>query len=233
MPARIGSLIDKRDNFEIIRDQIAAILVVESENQQALAASAVPEKDPRLWKLRVFTERSNAWEEWLEAPSEQLDHAPIVNVSFETDSVDGAASTVVNRQKMNGVFHIDCYGYGVASADGDGHKPGDQEAALVAQRAVRLVRNILMAEAYVFLGLPRGPNQFVAKRMVQSRTMSQLPLDNASVQQISACRLALQVDFNEFSPQIETEILEFISVTVRRAETGEVLLKAKYEPEDS
>ena len=46
-------LIDKLDTFEIVRDEIAAILATEIASQEALAAG---EPDPTLWRLRVFLE---------------------------------------------------------------------------------------------------------------------------------------------------------------------------------
>jgi hypothetical protein len=70
-PARalIGKLITRPKNFTVVRDQIAAILKSETLGQQALAAAA--EEDPRLWTLRVFTERSNPWGVWLDNPPEK------------------------------------------------------------------------------------------------------------------------------------------------------------------
>jgi len=60
MPALITTLVENLDNSELICDQIAAILATESAAQQALATLAG--KNPKLWKLRVFAERTNAWE---------------------------------------------------------------------------------------------------------------------------------------------------------------------------
>ena len=59
----IAELIDKQDNSEIVRDQIAAILATEVANQQALATA--DGKDPADYKLRIYTERSNPWEAFL------------------------------------------------------------------------------------------------------------------------------------------------------------------------
>lgn len=228
MPALITTLIDRRDNFEVIRDQIAAIILTESVGQQALAEAADPAKDPRLWKLRVYVERSNPWGDFQDASPIQIDVPPIVNVTFESSSGDKSASTQSARQKVTGTFNIDCYGYGVAGDDGDGHKAGDEAAGIEAARAARLVRCILMAEHYQYLGLPRGSNQFVGSRWVSSLTMFQPAVGNETLQQIVGCRLALQVDFNEFSPQFEAETLEILAATVLRAETGEIYFKAQY-----
>lgn len=224
MTSLIIELIDKRDSSEIIRDQIAAILVVESARQQALAAAAAG-KDPKQWKLRVFLERSNPISEWVDCPDPIDDPSPIISVRLDRVDYDMRASNVVERQKATGIFHLDCYGYGVSSSDGgEGHEPGDMRGALEAQRAARLVRNILCAGAYTYLGL-RG---VVWRRWPQSIQMLQPPAEERSVQHIGAARFELQVEFNEFSTQVEGELLELISVTVLRRETGEIYLTAQY-----
>jgi len=74
----IPNLIDKQDSFEIIRDQIAAILSTEVASQMALAIAEA--KEPNDWKMRIFIERSNPWEQWLNNPTE--DKSPIVNVWY-------------------------------------------------------------------------------------------------------------------------------------------------------
>lgn len=217
----IPSLIDKQDSFEIIRDKIAAILVAESASQQALATAAA--KDPNLWKLRVFTERSNPWEQWL---NDQTDTSPIINVWFDNLTSDAKASNVMKRQKIDGIFNIDCYGLGIsADVPAGGHTPGDQEAAFESQRAFRLVRNILMAGPYTYLDL----RKLVWSRTLQAGTSFQPQLDGRGIQQVLATRLALRVEFNEFAPQSEAEVLELISIDVKRTEDGEIVLEADYD----
>lgn len=217
----ITELIDKQDSFEIIRDQIAAILVTEVANQMQLATDGG--KDPNDWKLRVFKERSNPWEQLL---NEQADRSPIVNVWFDNTNFDPGAGSTVERQKTEGVFNIDCYGYGLSEDEpGGGHKPGDREAALEVHKAIRLVRNILMAGSYTYLGL-RG---LVWQRWPQSITVFQPQLDGRQMQQIVGARVAFRVVFNEFSPQVTPETLELLSVTVDKLETGELLVNADYQ----
>lgn len=217
----ITELIDKQDSFEIIRDQIAAILVTEVANQMQLATDGG--KDPNDWKLRVFKERSNPWEQLL---NEQADRSPIVNVWFDNTNFDPGAGSTVERQKTEGVFNIDCYGYGLSEDEpGGGHKPGDREAALEVHKAIRLVRNILMAASYTYLGL-RG---LVWQRWPQSITVFQPQLDGRQMQQIVGARVAFRVVFNEFSPQVTPETLELLSVTVDESETGELLVNADYQ----
>jgi hypothetical protein len=221
----IDTLIDKEDNFEIIRDEIAAILVTESAAQQALAVIAA--KDPDLWKLRVFTERSNPIEEWRDVVPGTTDESPIINVWYDNGSFPMNKGNVVERQVHEGVFNIDCYGLGLSAPDGGGHKLGDKEAALEAQRAVRLVRNILMAAIYTYLGQPKQ-GRFVWRRWPQNITVFQPQIDGRPVQHVVGARVALRVDFNEFSPQVTPETLELVSVDVKRTEDGEIVLNADY-----
>lgn len=217
----IENLIDKQDTFEIIRDQIAAILATETASQMALATAAG--KDPLDWKMRIFTERSNPWEQWL---NEQTDKSPIVNVWYDNSSFDPAVSNIVERQGTEAIFNIDCYGYGVSSDDGaTGHIPGDREAALTVQKALRLTRNILMAAEYAYLGL-RGT---VWQRWPQSINIFQPPIDGRQAQQVVGARIAFRVKFNEFSPQFNLNVVELVSINVLRTEDGEIVAEADYD----
>lgn len=218
--ALIDTLIDKQDNFEIVRDQMAAILKLEVVNQMALAVAAV--KDPELWNLKIFTERSNPWEEYLEPNS---DKTPLVNVWYDSGNFPEGQGDVVERQLHEGIFNIDFYGCAVSSDDGAGHKPGDREAALEVQRAVRLGRNILMAGINTYLQL----QGLVWQRWPQSITIFQPQLNNQAVEQVMGARLALKVSFNEFSPQVTPETLELLTVDVKRTEDGEIVLEADYD----
>lgn len=229
MPAQIQALIEKRDNFEILRDEIAAILLLESEKQQEYARLA--SKDASLWKLRVHVEASNPWAEFLDAPDSDSpleDTSPIVNVSFESLTFDPSRGNVVERQQSSpGIFNVDCMGYAQSSAKGGGgHEPGDKAAALETQRAVRLVRNILMSSYYVYLG-QRG---LVGRRWIQSVQAFQPQLDNRQVQHVVAARIALHVDFNEFSPQYVGTPLTLVSTEVTRSgsDPTQILLKADF-----
>lgn len=218
----IDTLINKQDNVEIVRDQIAAILAIEVASQRAMAIAAG--KDPNDWTLRVYTEASNPWNQYLE--DNPADVSPLVNVWWSSSTYDGGASNIVERQKSDAVFYLDCYGYAVSKDDpAGGHSPGDREAALVCQRAVRLVRNILMAAEYTYLGL-QGT---VWKRWPQSVTIFQPEAENPAAQQIVAARLAFQVSFNEFSPQVTPVILEYLATDVKRAEDGLIVVETDYD----
>lgn len=212
----IQFLIDKRDNSEIIRDQIAAILALNVAAQMAFATGEG--EDPEAWRLRVYQERSNPWENATGAVS------PVVNVWLESTAVNPRASDTVERQTYSGVFNIDVYGFGTSKGDGAGHVPGDQNAAEEAQRGVRLVRNILMSSLYTYLEL-RG---VVGGRMVDAVTIFQ-PKPESNAVHVVGARVSLRVDFLEFSPQYVGQPLEVLGAKVYAAEDGEILIEAQYD----
>lgn len=212
----IDTLIDKTDTSELIRDKLADILVTESANQIALATTA-GNPDPSKWALRVFTECANPFEDFL---NEDPNPAPLINVWFDSASFDMARGNVVERQMAEGVFNVDCYGYAASHETTDGHAPGDRDAALEAQRAARLVRNILMAATYTYLGM-RG---YVGRRWIASIKAFQPSFDAPHVSHVVGVRVALAIVYNELSPQVTGEALEGVTLTTKRAEDGAVLL---------
>lgn len=219
----IATLIDKQDTVEIVRDQVAALLAIETAAQVALATTA-GKSNPDDWKLRVYQERSNPWEN---LPGKDGDTSPIVNVWWDSSTFDKSASNIVERQKTVATFNVDCYGYAQsANAVAGGHTAGDQGAAEAVQRAVRLVRNILMAGEYTYLGLARG---IVWQRWIDAITMMQPQQNNQNVHHVVAARLAFSVGFNEFSPQVPPETLELLTTEVRRTEDDQIVILADYE----
>ncbi len=226
-------LIDKQDGFEVVRDQIG-LLLVENQATQVALATAASKPDPNEWKLRVFLERSNPWEQFTNAPTDASpDQSPVVNVWYESGSFDMARSNPVSRQNHEGTFNIDVYGWGIAAEiGGGGHTPGDLEAALIAQRGVRLCRNILLSAQNVYLQLraKQRPDVAVGLRWVQSITSFQPEIQNESAHAIVGIRLALRVQFSEFAQQVdETNLLEFIAVDIHRASDGMLIAEADFE----
>lgn len=214
-------LIDKEDNFEVVRDQIALILATESANQMVKAVAAA--EDPLLWKLDVYTERSNPWAKWA---NNQADRAPVINVWFDTGTFPESRGNRVSRQLLSGVYNIDCYAVGVAAdVSGGGHTPGDQLAAEDAQRAFRLARNILMSNINTYLGLRRT----VETRWPQSVSSFQPQQGEEAGLQTHAVRLALQVDLHEYSPQQTPGELEQLHIDIKRNADGKILAGAEYD----
>lgn len=216
----IDTLIDKQDNFEIVRDQIAAILAAETISQQALAVQE--SKDPDLWKFSVYTERITPWEAiFNQSTGEITGDMPLINVWFDNGIFPGSGGDTVERQTHEGIFNVDCYGAAVTqNIAGTGHKSGDEEAAFEAQRIVKLARNILMAGVNTYLQL-RGT---VGQRWPQSITPFLPQQTDRPAQHLMAVRLALRVKFNEYSPQVTPTDLEEVAIEVRRAEDGKIII---------
>jgi hypothetical protein len=220
---QIAELIDKQDNSELVRDQIAAILLAETEQQQVLAPLAG--KSAALWKLRIYTERSNPWDEFNDGDQTAVDTSPIVNISLDSVTFDPKSSNSVERQKAVGVYHVDVYGYAVSAASEYGHEPGDEAAAVEVQRAMRLVRNVLMAGHYVYLAM-RGT---VWRRWPERVQIFQPQMDGRPIQHVIAARLTLNVEFNETSPQVQGQPLDLITWQTKRASDGRVMFETHYD----
>ena len=212
----IDKLIDKRDNFDLIRDQIAQILADETVNMQNLAVTAG--KDPKNWLFKVFTERSAPWDD---------NHAGdlIVNVWFDNSSVDLKASDPITRQKVDGTFNIDVIGFADSKSNGTGHIPGDELASREAARGITLIRNIIQADIYRYLKM-RG---IVWNKMARSINMFQPPLNNRHATHVMGARLVLDVSFNEYGPEQTPAQIDYISTTIKRAEDSSVLAQIDYD----
>lgn len=220
----LQQLINKQDNFEIIRDGIAQLLANEIENQKQMATAA--SLDPVDWDAGIYTERSNPWEQFLNDIEDTVIPRPIVNVWYDGINFDGRASNISDRQKGTGTFNIDCYAAGIASDEPTGHIAGDEHAAREVHRVTRLIRNIIMASENVNLGFQPG---LIWKRWVSNITPFQPQLTSNAVQQVVAARIALQVDFNEESPQYTGEPLCDLGITLHRAEDGLIIAQADYD----
>lgn len=222
----ITTLIDKRDTVSLVRDQIAAILVLESQSQMRLAVAQGRDADQ--WRLRVFTERASPWEMFRDDPDHyqgEDDVAPIVNVWFEKDVFAKSGSNVVERQKSEAVINVDVLGYAKACAAAVGHTPSDVAAQAECERAACLVRNMLMAAEYTYLEM-RGT---VSSRWCSGRTSLQIPHESAPhSERLKAMRLAFDVTFNELSPQVEGVAIASIAVRVNRNEQGELYFEESF-----
>src|SRR5512138_2308869 len=97
MTAKINTLIDKQDNCEIIRDQIAAILAIEIDNQKSLASAAG--KNIEDFDFDVYIERSRPWEVITSEDGDPLGAMPLVNVVFDSDTFGGKNSNKTERQR--------------------------------------------------------------------------------------------------------------------------------------
>lgn len=227
----LQSLIDKRDNLEIVRDQVATILMLELQNQQQKALDAG--RDPQEWRLRVFTERANCWGEFSSDDSGDddtgapaFDPTPIVSILAHKVKYDRARSLPVVEQTADAVYEIGIYGCGVARTSAQGQVTAEREAADEVLRAYRLVRNILMsghAANFALAGV-------VGDHWLEEFEVMGQPnedLDKPKFERVAAGRLLLSVAFLEFAPQFVGQPLDTLSAGVKRRETGELYFTAK------
>ena len=218
MAALIDSLIDKQDNYEIIRDKIAQILADEIASQKALAVTAG--KDPTLWDFTIYMERSNPFILARNTAGGVTGEAEIANVWL--DNINYVDGNVVDRKQPSTTINIDCVS---AKSSQDNPAGGitlsaDERASLDAERIGRLVRNILMSDVYTYLAL-RG---VVGRRWITRMQKFQADRDDQPMENVMGFRVSLEVSHLEFSPQSTPVDLELIVTEIKRDEiTGEVL----------
>jgi hypothetical protein len=210
MTPKITTLIDKQDTYEIVRDQIAAILAIEIENQRVLAIGAG--KNPDDFYFSTYIERSRPWE---------ISEMPLVNVLFDNDIFDRKGSGMLKEQKPIGTFHIDCYGTKDATDD----NTGDELTSREVDRIARLARNILMHNGYTYLDL-QGT---VATRYIMRREKFIPNINMEGYENVIGCRLICEVGYVEYSPQTVPENLELLILECKRAQDGKVYFIAEYD----
>lgn len=140
MPAVIDTQIPQQ-NFELIRDRIAAVLATELAQQTTLGTTGLPNK--------VYTERIAMFEG---------QEGVMLNVSL--DSGKYMAQTV---KQTDGIYkyNIDAY----ATAKATPTTPGDTAAALLLERLLGICRYIIEDSRYLTLGFTPG---FIMHRHIQT-----------------------------------------------------------------
>ena len=223
--ALLDALIDKVDSVEIVRDQIAGILVAELANQQSLAPGEG--EDPLDFTLDVKIERDMPIEKWLdpETPVDTVDTVPIVSVWWESSSIDAGSSTVAGgKQVFDVIYNLDVFARGVNRDEAVGYTPHDTDARLRCHAAVRLVRNILSA-------LPNRRLQL--KTIVQAYPLfenmelgSAINDETESAFSVWNCRMRLKVPMIELSPELAaSNLIELIRIDV--SDDGGVVLSTE------
>lgn len=220
----LQSLIDKQDSFEIVRDQIAGILLAELANQQALAPGSG--KDPLDYTLSVYLEQDAPIEKWLNAaPERTAPTVPAVSISLENSTRNDKKSSVpAGEQVYDCTYLLDVLARGVTTEQaGAGHVPADKAARLNCHAAVRLVRNILSATENRRLKLNDIVHAHVHFRTMeygQAATFETQP--NFSVW---AGRCRFSVTMTELSPEYEGVPLEIIRIAI--SDDGGVVLETE------
>lgn len=222
-PEVIETLIDKTDNFELIRDCIASILVAEVNNQMTLATAAG--RDAQDWNFAVYTERSDPIEIFRSRNGNTEDLTPIVNVLIDMSEFPKTKSNTVNQNTSSSIFYIDVVAPAVdVDVAGGGYLPADEQASRNAQRIVRLVRNILMSAHNIYLQ-QRG---LVWQRYIDKIEFLRPDAQKMVTPVVSGARITFNVMFNEFSPQHTAATIDKIHVGVTRAADGQVLINQEF-----
>lgn len=212
----LGVLMDAPSNAEAVRDRIGTLLQANFEEQVTLANNAG--EPPEDFDARVFTERTNPWEQL-----RRDDLTPIVNVARDNADFNQSASSTVDNQKAEQRYNVDCIAFGQSEQTPEGHDPGDLLASLEVQRVARMVRHIIMAPQNTYLQL-RGT---VWKRWIESTQMLQPP--DQGTTHVVAARLTLMVHFTESAPQGDPNLLETVYAEGIRESDGKIVLAAQYD----
>ena len=223
MSPKIDFLIDKKDNFELVRNKIALILFEEKEHQKDLAIDAG--KNPKNWDFDVYIERAFPWQLLQDVEGRVIQDKALINIYYDSGDFSSSQSTVVNQQKHDVLYYIDCYSSKMSLQEQDGNIiSGDKRASLDIDRIIRLVRNILMSSFYTYLDL----RLIVWRRWIQNIRKFQPAIEDRPVQNVMAGRITFNVGVSEFSPQyaaLELEELHIeLSTKLGEGPAGELII---------
>jgi hypothetical protein len=233
VPAPTPPLVQQRitatPNLLVVRDQIAAILLANLENQRALAEAEGA--DPAPYNVRVYVEREDCRGEFTSHDEEEplaissRNEAPLISVCFDKLDYDKRRSAPTERQQADAVYYLDIYACGVSEDTSSGWMPGDQKAANEVLRVYGLAYQILKSDVNINLGMV-GVVGDVWINKFQTQALSSDDRDKPRVERIAVGRIEIEVSFLEYSPQYVAEPLELISGAVKRTETGQLYLTA-------
>jgi hypothetical protein len=205
---QIAELIETPDILEVVRDQLAALLSLELQNQYALAQEkGIPR--PQDYNIKVFVENSRPYD----GAAIGQGQLSLINILVSKVTVP-ASNPRIGNQKEKAVIFIDC----AADGNNTGNFRDDKSATFRAWKIMRLVRRIVMSEQYAYLGM-RGT--------VTSRTFTQMEAGSPNIQAalaLTIVRGTLEVEFVERSIETPFVILEGVDYTVD-ADTGQVTAK--------
>jgi len=191
----IAELIETPDNVEAVRDQIAAILSLELQNQ---FEKAEQEGKPNAadYDIDIYAENSRPYDT---AGDDEM--VSLVNIVLQEITVPHS-NPRIGDQKEQAIFHVYC----IANGNTTGDFRDDKSATFRAWKIMRLVRRILMSEPYAYLGM---------RKIVTSRTFTKMEAGTPNVQQAQAftvIRAYFEVQFVEGyigGPSVPFEGYEF------------------------
>jgi hypothetical protein len=191
----IPDLIEGPDIMETVRDQVAAVLSLELQNQFALAKEkAAPNTAD--YNVPVYVENGRPYEASGDTPMQRFINVQLPKVSALP------ANARIGNQKTQAAFYIDC----IACGNDSGNFRDDKSAAHRAWRVCRLVRRILMADVYAYLGM-RGIVGSRVVSLIEAGTPERTTLDRESALAYVVVRVTLDVQFLERSIDSPTVIM--------------------------
>lgn len=196
----IEEFFNEPDNVEIIRDQIGAILALELDNQYKMAKER-NDAAARDYKVGVYIENDDP----LQYLNEGANPFPLVNISLDSATPEGGSSRI-NRRNMEAEFSLNVYAVGNCDSGED----AQTRASLKAWKTARLVRNILNAERYAYLGM-RG---IVGSRELES-FRSGMPANTKSAIRVRIVQITLKVTYAEGVSVADGEELAVMQVEVK------------------
>lgn len=223
MAAKITQLINKQDSFEIIRDQIAAILEIEKENQKVLAGPSADDYD-----FKVYIEKFHPWELLIDSNGDLIGDTKLANVFFDTTSQNSSQTSQASQTHVyDGIINIDCYGAKITEEISEGtHNAGDELTARESQRVARLARNILAYnEYYPKLALSGIVNNFTIKQL----NSLQPNIQDRPSSNIMVTRIMLQINYNEFNFATVPATLGLLTSKCTRAEDGSLYFQTDFD----
>jgi len=217
---------------EIVRDQIALIIIGELNNHKTLAenlAATQPETlvgKQALWDLEngVYDVLSNFFIE--KGTKFDKSELPGINIYYNRSDYPADKGDAINRQVANASYTIEAHITAKHKQKNDEIKYGDEKAARVAARIIGLIRAIIMSGQYVRLGYSTQDN-VIWQRWVNSVDVFQPDYQENDAVHGTVGILNATVMFNEIGPAISGEILQKIitgiNVKLRTADNGKVI----------
>lgn len=215
----LNELQSDKDNIEVIRDQVVALLAVDFRRQAELAAESEA-TDSGDYNVAVYVESDDPLQ-YVDEDTPGANPFPCVNVILDSSDPDkGTAS--VNKQAFTAKLYVDCYAEGNNAEDGE----FSFKAAQRAWKTARLVRRILRAEANTYLRL-RG----IVGRVAWSFQAGE-PSNTRSAIKVKMVRVTLTIDYVENVAITEGE-LDWDIVGIVADETGRVHFGGDKEKEEN
>jgi hypothetical protein len=182
---QINEFINTPDMAEIVRDQIAAILSLEIQNQYMMAQD-MDIKSIKDLDINIYVENGRPYEI-------SGDKVPMrfVNILLPKVTLLSGNSRLGN-QKEQATIWIDC----AACGNDSGNFRDEKSATFRAWRIARIVRRILMSDAYTYLGL-RGT---VGSRVIVSMEAGapeKTEIEKDAALAFVVVRMSLEVQFLE------------------------------------